>query len=379
MWFLNNGKSQSSLLILIALVSVAIVILISNIFSSFSFQQRILSKTQFTKLTDYLDVLKGFSKQIALLSSHAAAKEIAETGGDEGMAGEARSWICNNDRRPPTVNEVRYFLGKKTKEFINNYILRLWIEDSPDIYFANFTCSNINVDEISVNSGKNDEEYEVNNFGSYLEVSFENSTVNSTNDVSLKVSQVRFWYMYRIFKEWARTTSYPEDVMNCISEGYVPAGNVGENWCDSNAPQAFRDCVENAAKKAVKELKNLFSDPYIRCRYTIGCICAGITPDCDVQYPCADCLRNEAGELCIEKIIRGEDYRGGANLLKKSGEEAVFSPVDISKRYLTFNVDADIQWCNLYGVCGRPGDLSIWGAISTTFSCFDTKYALSVS
>jgi hypothetical protein len=378
MSILSNGKSQSSLLILISLVGIVAIIFAINIFSSFSFQQRSLTKIQHTKITDYLDVFKGFSKDIALLSSHAAAKEVAGSGGDDGRGGEARSWICNDDRKPPTVDEVRYFLGESTKNFLNNYISKLWVEDLPDIYFSNFTCSNVNVNELEVNSGLNDENYYVNNFGSFIEINLKNETANSTNDVSIQVSQVRFWYLYRIFKQWAETTSYPDDVMNCINEGNVPYGGTGE-WCDSNAPAAFRNCVEEAANKAAKNLENLFSDPYVKCRYVIGCICIGISPDCNVQYPCANCNRVEADQLCIEKIISGESYRGAKQLLKKSGEESIYSPVDISKRYLTFAADADIQWCNLWGLCGQPGDLSIWGAVSTTFACTDTKYALSVS
>lgn len=378
MSFLSNGKSQSSLLILLSLVGIVSILLAVNIFSSFYFQQRSLSKIKLTKISDYLDVFKGFSKQIALLSSHAAAKEVAGSGGDDGRGGEARSWICNTDRRPPTVDEVRYFLGEEIKNFLNNYISRLWVEDIPDIYFSNFTCSNVKVNETGVNAGLNDESFDVNNFGSFLEIQLENETTNSTNDVSVQVSQVRFWYLYRIFKKWAERTPYPNDVMNCIVEGNLPSTEFGQ-WCDPINTAAFRNCVKGAAEKAVKELENLFSDPYIECRYVIGCICMGVTPDCNIQYPCADCNRIDADQLCIQKIIAGEDYRGAKNLLKKTGEESIYYTVDIAKRYLIFSVDADIQWCNLWGVCGVPGDPSLWGAVSTTFSCKDTKYALSVS
>jgi hypothetical protein len=166
--------------------------------------------------------------------------------------------------------------------------------------------------------------------------------------------------------------------MDCINEGNV-YGSTVTYYCDAAVPPAFRNCVEAAAEKAVKKLQDQFSsDPYVKCKYNIGCICVGISQDCNVNYPCANCNRIDADKLCVEQVISG-DYRGVKKLLKKTGEQPPVFSVDISKRYLTFAVDADIQWCNLWGVCGMPGDLSIWGAISTTFSCRDTKYALSVS
>jgi len=378
MSFLNNGKSQSSLLILISLVVIIAILLLFYLFSSVSIQERILFKTQLTKITDYLNVFKGFSKQTSVLASHSAAKEVAGSGGDNVQGGEARSWICNNDRKPPTVNEVRYFLGEETKGSLNNYISNLWVEDIPDIYFSNFTCSDINVNELGVSSGLNDEKYDVNSFGSFVEVAIKNNTASSTNDASVQVAQVRFWYLYRVFKQWAEATPYPDDAMSCISEGTIYGTGVGQ-WCDNAVPQSFRSCIENSASKAAQELEKLFSDPYIKCSYKIGCICAGISKDCrNVNYPCAKCDRTEAGELCGSKVVSG-GQKGAKHLLNKTGEQSVFLPVDIQKRYLTFSVDVDIQWCNLWGLCGVEGDLSVWGAMSTTFSCRDTKYALSVS
>lgn len=349
-----------------------------NLFSSASLQERSLVKIQLTKIADYLDIFKGFSKQSSLLASHAAAKEVAGSGGDNGIGGEARNWICNNERKPPTVDEVRYFLGEETKGFLNSYISKLWIEDIPDVYFSNFTCSNINVNETGVSSGLNDEKYGVNNFGSFVEVKLKEDAANSTNDVSVEVAQVRFWYMYRKFKEWALKTSYPEDVMSCVNEGNI-YGTQAAQYCDAAVPPAFRNCVEQQAKKAVRLLESIFSDPYVKCGYTIGCICVGISEDCDIDFPCINCDRLNARELCSKKIISGE-YRGTKRLLPKTGESPfISSPVDISKRYLVFSVGADVAWCNLWGLCGVEGDLSIWGAVSTTFSCKDTKYALSVS
>jgi hypothetical protein len=181
-----------------------------------------------------------------------------------------------------------------------------------------------------------------------------------------------------MFKKWLKVTTFPEDVMECVNEGNIQGTTVAR-YCDAAVPPAFRNCVEAAAEKALKQLQAQFSsDPYVKCRYNIGCICVGISEDCNVDYPCANCNRIKADELCIGKVTSG-DYRGTKNLVKKKGEPSPVFSVDISKRYLTFAVDADVQWCNLWGLCGAPGDLSIWGAVSTTFSCKDTKYALSVS
>ena len=149
---LSNGKSQSSLLIMVVIVSIFIVSWIISVFSSVSQQERLMERLKLLKISSYLDFLKGFSREALLLSSHAAIQKVASMGGEINELNEPRSWICNGDVSPE-VAEVKHFLSEETKKYLNQYLEKLEIEDLPSINLTNFTSVDYDLNSQNIFGG----------------------------------------------------------------------------------------------------------------------------------------------------------------------------------------------------------------------------------
>lgn len=381
------NKSQSSLLVLVALVSIVVILIVYSQFSSFSFQTQILKGTELSKIIVYLDELKGFSRQSALFASHAAAMDLALKGGTNVSA----TWICNFNKNTPPVSAVRADMDELTKFYLNTYFQNLYIQDIPTAYYSNFTCTDVNVNDSSVLSGVNDESYDVNYLGSNLAVTLTNESANSTNDISLDISQVRFFYLYRNFVQWSAQTSLSQDILNCISNefNFYPPPAIGDILCGSDLQQqlpGLYSCVVAASDKASQDLSNIFSDPYIQTGYTINSFCAGLVQvDCSnpqpqpANLPGCNCVKNtENNQPCGQQVISEGIQR---EPLQQISTNTTYNPVVPRRidRNLKFSVGTNFCWLIPCGYCGHLGEPSMEAAVDITFYAKDTKYALSVS
>jgi len=380
----SRKKSQSSLLVLVVIIAIFSILFFSSQYSNVSLQKSGLKDIELSKIITYLDELKGFSRQSALLASHAAAKDVALKGGSNSSV----TWIKNFDRQPPAVGDVRYFLGTENQAFLNKYMKNLYIEDFLNISYSNFTCSNVDVSEDSVNSGSNDEKYNTGNFGSSLAIRENEEHANSTNDISTETSQVRFWYLYRKFKDWTYQTTLPQDIFECVRNEFnffslvTGSDNV---VCDYRIPPSLRACVEAAANKASQDLNKTFSDPYVEVGYNINCFCAGVVyVDCHnldprpTTLPCAKNDRPAADELCGNIIItNGIERQPLQQVNKTKSPKKIFDQIK-GDRYLKFIVDTNFDWLLPCAICGHEGEPSPEIAIGISFYALDQKYALSV-
>lgn len=354
-------------------------------FEQTTFGSKIVKNLQLSRVSKYLDVTKGFSRHSALLASHAASYDIADKGGH--IPEGTRTWVCNGPWGP-TVNEVRFFLGQETLEFLNRFIKNYIIED-PKILVKNFTCVNYNVDESSVMGGKFDEKFNIQAFCSEINVTLAEDSAASKNEFDVEISRIRFWYMYRIFKVWSETTTLPQDICNGLPLicGCSPSLSSCRNNC-----QAFERYSLEQIEKARRYLESLFNDPeYIKCTAIMDCCMTQITRNTDnreaclswTEFPCGGCNRAEPGTLCINSILNQEkpevrpmEIEGKTNVEKT--------------RFLQFNVGVTIAWkhpclCQQemkdhVDECGNIDIISAEprGTITATFSCIDKKYSLSI-
>jgi hypothetical protein len=384
----KSQKSQSSLIVLVSLVGIFSILLISLLFQSGALQSQVVKSILLSRVSKYLDITKGFTQSSALLSSHAACYDIAYKGGH--IPEGTRTWICN-EPWGPTVDEVRFFLGKETLEFLNRYAASYNVKD-PTVLIKNFTCANYNVDESSVIGGKVDERFNTEAFGGQITVILEEDNTTAKNSFDLEISRIRFWFMYRIFKKWSETTTLPQDI--CAGLPLICGCNPSLGRCEATCP-AFREYALNQIEKSRKYLESLFNDPeYINCTAIMDCCMTQIGSNTDSRemcliwhdWPCGGCNREEPGTLCINSIL--------------SGEEPQTSPISISgktdpgkTRFLQFNVGVSIAWihpclckyscapeCKCVDECGNYCVVSTEprGTITATFSCVDKKYSLSV-
>jgi len=353
---LQNGKAQSSLLVLALLVGIFIVGWITSLFLTASFSERIIQKTALSKISKYLDFIKGFTRYALLLSTHASTKEIASQGGQFSYSGIPRSWICNLDISP-NLETVKFFLSNQTQKYLNEYLANLRIKDLPSISISNFTCVDFNVNEIS---NKYDEKFNVSSYNSMININLRNNNVTSSNNLNIEIEQDRFWFMYRKFKEWSPGAAQKlvSGLCSCLSEiCNCPSSPTYPGECESckNTCPGFQTCLENLLESVNKDLNNTFNDKFVNCRWNlIGCYhelvpCSGsICQDWEDAPKCSACGFEAAGPLCSDLI-----------------EPKIYS----IKSYQLANSNCEDLKCTYYA--------ETKGSFEADFSCTDYKYLLS--
>ena len=183
----------------------------------------------------------------------------------------------------------------------------------PTINITNFTCIDYAVFPEDVLSGKNDEEFDVGGYGSQIQINLSSNVVQSHNDVFERISQNRFWYFYRIFKEWSPLGAQMLVMGMCNCLKYVcncpqpPAYSGNCEECGSTCP-AFQNCLEDVLENAKEVLQSKFDD-YVDCEVSfIGCYhelvpCRGGVCEAWNAPRCNSCNMEEAGELCSKKLL----------------------------------------------------------------------------
>jgi hypothetical protein len=296
---------------MIIVVSIFLVSWIISVFSSVSQQERMIEKLKLLKLSSYLDFLKGFSREALLLSSHAAIQRVASTGGEINELNEPKNWICGEDVSPE-LDDVKYVLSEETKKYLNQYLEKLKIKDLPSINLTNFTFVDYDVNLESVSGGKNDEKFNVSGYGSEINITLEGNSVASENDVYEEIAQVRFWYMYRIFKEWAATTALSSCVQNCC-------GDI----CSD-----FKSCAESCINIGLRELQNLF-DENVECTSSLKC-CYTESGECNNALQ--ECMECTTGQIEARAAIEAQfSCKDRKYLLSVEGD-----------RHLVFSVSTSI-------------------------------------
>lgn len=330
-------KSQSSLLIILAVVAIGAFSLIYFLFSGVESQESIIKNFMYFKLSTYLDYIKFFYRISLHFSTHLGASEVAKRGGIS-QTGEnyPRSWICNQVD-VPSVEEVRFFLSNETLAFLNNYIKNFNQSEILRINLSKVSCVDFKVSEQEVKAKKYDESFEALLAGSNIFIALDEENVTSLGDLTERISFIRFWYMYRKFTEWAETYGplYIQEMCRSLSKICYCQGRGKCENC-----REFLLAVESVAKNGLENLEKIFSDPYVKCEYSITC-CVYEKDDCPLityegcyewQPKCGDCAKLPYSKPCL-----------------------------------------GLQECS--GSCGYYAEVK--GATKVIFSCRDTKYFVS--
>jgi len=326
-------KSQSSILVLVTVIAIISVGWINNLFSQEVQLSRIVGSEEFIKLAKFLDVLKGISKNSLILAAHR---------GTYAVAGKSETYICNKPT-PPNLEETRYSLSNETNSILNAYLQNVnFTEKILSYTITPSTCVDYPMDESKLSSGNFDENFTVGSYGSLISVTARENNVSSKNDNFETITQNRFWFLYKKFKQWSETTSIVSDVCSCLCSGVC-------NGCD-----------QTALEKARNLLETIVDDKYVKCYFQKDC-CYEETgsysgPDYDGcitwENPkgCPSCYLDRKSDLCINKISFSE---------KENYEE--------------------VKELKLNKISFSPGDSIEHRAIlKATFSCIDEKYELSI-
>ncbi|OGI15087.1 hypothetical protein A3K63_03840 [Candidatus Micrarchaeota archaeon RBG_16_49_10] len=312
-------KGQSSILIILAMV---VVVMVTWAFASFN-QANISGREVFSlmmsKVTGKMDTLRGFFKDALTLSGYAASDIV---GNDEN-----KTFYCNGPS-VPSENEMRVMLSDQSVEILNAYKNNLKFNDPLlTVKIKDFTCVDIPNDG-RVKSGQYDEGFNINAYGSDIQVIREENVINGSNDVFEYVTDDRFWFLYRKISYWVDNNGgfIYSHMCNCLDN----LDCTSKNACDSGQCPVFGSCVEDAFKIYANSLKKYINDQYVTCSGVPNCCATEKGPSCQpdprtscdlLDYgECFDC-KNYSSELCIDKI--SAQTCGGVCSYWESGKASV--------------------------------------------------------
>jgi hypothetical protein len=188
-----------------------------------------------------------------------------------GMA-PAGSWICNGPSQPK-FEDSKQCLEKHTEYYLDVYTDLFNTTLPVQLSKVSFTNCLYDVDQGGVFSGKYDEgNFWVNCSGEKIAISGGDVSEFEEIGTSDFITKNRYWYMFRIFNEWAQNDVYSKCMCGCT----LSCSGCG--------------CTKNCAKKAYEDLEKRFDD-YVICDEPDKWKC------CDQQYGGISCSQ---GNTCVD-------------------------------------------------------------------------------
>jgi hypothetical protein len=332
-------------------------------------QESSITEIILTKITKYLDLIKSFSKNALILSTHAGTSVVG---------GEGITFYCNNPT-PPTTKQMRYELSSQTLRLLNDYLKNYPVSEPLMIIdIENFTCVDTPVEGLE--QGLNDENFTVNAYGSNIRISSKENNVSSMNEIFELIPENRFWFLYRKLRDWAYLEGwkFEKRVCDCLTYKFPKNCRVMHNCKDCSE---FEECFKNAINETAKDMEDFINDPNVECSGKPTC-CYGEKERCvpgaeetcgkwDGSRECNTCDFLPSEELCIEKIGASpekscETYEKTKDMISFGGEteEQKISKISFSPEEI----------CGGYCVFYEAGYVNV----KAQFTCTDKKYQLSL-
>lgn len=242
----------------VLLLSLTYFFLYSNFFSH---SEEILKERKIDILENYKNIFLAFSKLSLYYSTTA------------NLRSETHTWIFNG------FNPIDFSELKRCKESATNYFLSLYISK----FFTNLPIS-IKYDfrntckwEISENdvlSGAHDEGHFFSNCSDLkIIISSEGASLSDTKNLSVFVSNNRYWYLYRKIYNWAKEKSNEFVACICAATAY------GCEYANDCYEKLFSSLVENfkedkyvVCKKQSKAMLCCHHETGNTCQNYEGCI-----------------------------------------------------------------------------------------------------------
>jgi hypothetical protein len=365
-------KGQSSLLILLAIMAIMMGGWIFTSFSQVRIQENNVMKIMLTKIGEYLDVIKGFSRNALILATNE---------GTFAVGGEGITFYCNNPT-PPTTRQMRYELSSQTINLLNEY-LKNYPASEPlmTIDIQNFSCVDNPVEGLE--QGLIDKNFTANAYGSKIGISIKENNVSTNNELFEIIPEDRFWFLYRELRDWSyqKGKNFEGLVCNCLTTSRLPKWDKVMENC--NEWPEFDECFKTAIDNTAKDMENFIGDPNIECSGEPSC-CYGEKEPCQTTQMddqcgvwgggtgCSNCTTLPDKELCIEKI--GASSEKNQKGYEKIKDMISFEGKDEEQRTSKISFASD-------GICS-PDQCKFYETgyinVKAQFTCTDKKYQLSL-
>jgi hypothetical protein len=372
-------RAQSSLLIVMAVITIMMTGWIFTLYSQMSVQNLGLTEIPLTKISKHLDMIKGFSKNALILSTHRATSAV----GAEGI-----TFYCLAPT-PPTTKQIRYDLSNKTVNFLNAYISNYDVPD-PTITFNidKFSCVDNPID-YELSSEKYDENFTSNAYGSKIKISVMENNVSSTNDFYELISENRFWFLYRKLNDWAlyKGREFEKRICSCLNKySHSCPAEISSIGCEE-CPELSR-CLREQIDITAQDMTQYFEDKFIDCVGSPTCCygkrgdpCQNRDSGCPfwVGNKCSQCNILKDDNLCVENI-KGSEIDVSSSLQGNKNElgfedysDGIFLSQFVSSDNYSLSGDEE-EVCGNTCVFWETGYITL----KTLFTCTDKKYDISI-
>jgi hypothetical protein len=222
------------------ILSVSLILLgylFYNLFYGTKYESYVFQVNILDAMRNVIESLKNYLQLSLVYSSHQALREHAFAGGMM----PAGTWICNGPS-PPSVEDSKACLEKYTTYYFNIYFGFYNTSLPVTLTKVNFDSCKYGIDENGALDGKYDEGYFwINCSKGKVSVSSKEAETYEELETDYYITKNRYWFMFRIFYEWAMANVYGSCICSC---------------CLSCGDES---CAQQCAKLAYEDLQNRFN------------------------------------------------------------------------------------------------------------------------
>jgi len=343
------------------LLSVGLIIIgfiFYNVFYGKKYEQGILEIKILDAARNVIENAKNYLKLSLVYSSLQAMREQAASGGSVG----AGPWICNRPN-PLPIEISKECLQNYTKYYLTIYGSKFNTTLPLNIYLKDFSSLIYQLDELGVLNGLYDEgNFTVNASDARISVTKDELRVSEDFNISELITKNRFWYMFRIFTEWANEDPFSPCI--CANLGCACSSESEEEEC-TNCTKYADSCAEYALKALQKKF-----DEYVKCEKENICCRQGIGPACLESTGCVPWI-NKCAKSCEHNCI--SPY---FNASYTSSYSPFYTPTFSPNRKISFEDSNQEKKCKEYDCKAYYGREARFSA-AYIFTCKDYKYYIS--
>jgi hypothetical protein len=271
-----KGQLIPFVFMILLVATVMIGYIFYNTYYGTNYQLQIYHTRVIDAVRNLIEDFKDYLKLSLTYSSHQALREHACSGGLIG----AVEWICNQPN-PVEVEESKSCLEAYTKYYLSVYTTFYNTSLPVRVSKVNSTKVVYDVNEEDVFSGKYDEgKFWVNSSGAKISISGPN--INEYENVEMNdfITKDRYWYMFRIFSDWANADVYSPCICSKLSCA-CSTSSSGEEVCGTTCDAEAKQC----AQTALDNLQGRF-DEDVKCYMRKDCCAQGVGPPCGSPCGC---------------------------------------------------------------------------------------------
>ncbi|MBN1502438.1 hypothetical protein JW930_02760 [Candidatus Woesearchaeota archaeon] len=295
-------------------------------------------------------------------------------------------WISYSLPLVPSVEDINERLEVMINDTVNDYMGQLSAQQLGDTVIERvdkISHVTVNVDQDDVIEGEHDNSFSVTAHSGRVRLNSENNQkAYQDTGFDVPIDNWRFWFMYRVIREWALQNSFSKEACNMLPEFGVKGGRECPYLAITD------NTIDNLLEQKILELNETFFNEdnghqYVECNHTIICR-VGVTNIDPHNKDCPDvCDMCELSNCVYLNRIRDCEITCDPDPVCGNPGDALLPPCEEGEiRFDEYRFDE--EECSRYhceyfsGDCYGLGVEHTWSVISE-ITCTDHKNRKPIS